>query len=187
MAKIPKVEFTVDLAKMFDLPKSLTQSTRELIGQSIIDRIVRRTSVESRDKYGRLMKGYSKTYAESLAGQVYGKIAGAPANLKATGDMLGSLNIVGQSATTVTIGYDDAQQNAKAYGHISGMDGHPILDGKVPKRDFLGLSKDDVRAIKSDLADELKAIKNIEASASREELDNAILDSIGQIEGDLGG
>lgn len=186
----PKVKYKINLNDLFGERLNLNRATREAIGQAIIDKIVERTSEQNIDKFGRSLGSYSESYAKSLDGQVYGKRKGGPVSLLASGDMLGSLTIIEQTPQTITLGFEDRLQNDKAYGHISGMQGHPILDGKVKKRDFLGLPKNELQAIAADFDDRAKAIDAIESAASREDLDKAIVDLIeeigSEIEGDGG-
>lgn len=185
MAKIPKVKFKVNLAELFGDGARFTPASRQAIGQAIIDRIIERTADENIDKYGRSLGSYSKSYADSLFGQVHGKRAGAPVTLRATGDMLGTMDIVDQSRDTITLGFGDAIQNAKAYGHISGMAGHPTLDGKVKKRDFFGLPQKELDAIASDFEDDVRQITRIERTTTREQFEQAVLDTISEMEMEL--
>lgn len=57
-------------------------------------------------------------------------------NLELNGDMLSSLTYE-NDAYSVKIGIWDEDQAIKAYGHMTGMEGHPFLDGKVPVRKLL--------------------------------------------------
>lgn len=57
-------------------------------------------------------------------------------NLELSGDMLSALTYE-NDAYSVKIGIWDDDQAIKAYGHITGMKGHPYLAGKVPKRKLL--------------------------------------------------
>jgi hypothetical protein len=115
---------------------------------------------------------------------VGGKRAGQPANLTLSGDMLSSLNIVEQTAKTITIGFDDATENAKAFGHISGMQGHPtIKNGKV--RDFLGLPDKELKSIARDFEPDIKAISSVKSSTAST-FEQKILDAIAQLESENG-
>jgi hypothetical protein len=100
--------------------------------------------------------------------------------------MLSSMNIIEQSRDTITIGFDDQTQNDKAYGHISGMRGHPTLSGKVPVRDFMGISPSDARDLKAQLSDEIETLSRIDSARTEEEFESAVLDAIAEIEGGLG-
>jgi len=183
MARIPQVKFKINLDDLFGERLDVSRSTREAIGQAVIDRIVERTQ-SGIDKFGRSMGAYSKSYRDSLAFKVT-KGGQKEVNLTQTGDMLGSLTIVDQTARTLTIGYDDSEQNTKAYGHISGMQGHPVLDGKVKKRDFLGLPKSELEKIASEFETQAKQVDAIENASTRQQLDQVVTDLIDQLNSEL--
>ena len=51
----------------------------------------------------------------------------------------------------VTLKIDDSEQAAKAFGHVSGYEGHPtIKDG--PKRDFFGLHRKDAERLANQIS-----------------------------------
>lgn len=50
--------------------------------------------------------------------------------------MLGSLTFE-VTERGVKVGIFDEDQAAKSYGHNTGFKGHPTLDGKAPKRQFI--------------------------------------------------
>jgi hypothetical protein len=185
MARIPQVKFKINLDQLFGERLNVNRSTREAIGQAVIDRIVERTQ-SGIDKFGRSLGRYSPSYKSSLAFKVT-KGGDSIVNLTQTGDMLGSLTIVEQSDRTLTIGFDDSDQNVKAYGHISGMEGHPVLEGKVKKRDFMGLPKGELDKIASEFESQAKQVDSIENATTREELDQAITDLIDELSGEIEG
>lgn len=185
MAKVPQVKFKVNLEDLFGERLSLNRSTREAIGQALIDRIVERTQ-DGIDKFGKSMGGYSPAYKKSLAFKVT-KGGQSQVNLTQTGDMLGSLTILEETAQTITLGFDDSDQNAKAFGHISGMQGHPVLDGKVKKRDFMGLPAKDLKAIASQFEDQARRVDAIDSAKTRAELDQAITNLIDEVSGEIEG
>ena len=67
------------------------------------------------------------------------------------GDLLDSLDFkINRSATSVDIGFFEKDQAAKAFGHATRMEGHPWLDGKVPRRQIIPLEEESFkREIKS--------------------------------------
>jgi len=67
------------------------------------------------------------------------------------GDLLDSLDYrINRSATSIDIGFFQREQAEKAYGHATRMEGHPWLDGKVPKRQIIPLEEEEFkREIKS--------------------------------------
>jgi len=122
-------------------------SFRREFGRRVIDRMVERTQDERVDKNGNRLKPYSAAYAESLAGQVYGKRKGEIADLTASGQMLANLEVIATPARSVVIGFTSQEQNDKAHGHVFG-------GGHLPVRDFFGLPKDEqVEILKSTLKD----------------------------------
>lgn len=185
MAKVPQVKLKINLDDLFGERLDLNRSTREAIGQAIIDRIVERTQ-SGVDKFGKSMGSYSPTYKKSLAFQVT-KGGETQVNLTQTGDMLGSLTILEETPRTITIGFDDSEQNAKAFGHISGMQGHPVLDGKVKKRDFMGLPAKDLNAIASKFERQAKRVDAIESAQTRDQLDQAVLNLVDEVSGEIEG
>lgn len=58
--------------------------------------------------------------------------------MQLTGDMVQSITVLDSSETKLKIGIDDTEQAAKAYGHMTGMKGHPTLAGKVDARNWFG-------------------------------------------------
>lgn len=58
--------------------------------------------------------------------------------MQLTGDMVQAVTVLDSSETKLKIGIDDVDQAAKAYGHMTGMKGHPTLDGKVSARNWFG-------------------------------------------------
>lgn len=116
---------------------------RREFGRRVIDRMVERTQSERVDKNGRSFKGYSKAYADSLAGQVYGKKKGETADLTASGQMLANLEVIATPARSVVIGFTSQEQNDKAHGHVFG-------GGNLPVRDFFGLPKKEQEDILKD-------------------------------------
>lgn len=136
-----------EVAQEFDLNQILGQdvsgddSLQEAVGQYIIDKIVERAQ-GGRAATGSALKGYSESYKNSLAFHAYGKTESVDMTL--TGDMLNSLAITRRNGGKVKIGWADATNNAKAYGHMTGMKGHPTLEGKTPVRQFFGLNDKDI-------------------------------------------
>lgn len=178
MSRVPKLTYKVNLENLFGGRYDLSESIKQAIGQEIIDRIAKRTTEEKEDKHGDSLGTYSKSYGESDFAKIFGKKAGQRVNLTATGDMLASMDIKDTTAQTITIHFDDDEQNAKAYGHISGMKGHPFLDGKVQKRDFFGLPKEELESIAAEFESDVVAIDKILGAETHDELNESILDLI---------
>jgi hypothetical protein len=58
--RIPKVKFKINLDDLFGGSYQYGKSTKEALGQAIIDRIVYRTQEKRIDKFGEKLAGYSK-------------------------------------------------------------------------------------------------------------------------------
>lgn len=147
------VRYDIDLEDLFgEFPDD--ESLRQKIGQRAIDMIRERTQ-EGTDKNGQAFKAYSESYINSLGFKAAGKSA-SEVNMTMFGDMLGTLDIVEQDSSRISLGWDDETQNAKAYGHISGYEGHPTIKAG-PKRDFFGLTKAQVKSLTDEFRDEVSA------------------------------
>lgn len=141
---------TIDLSETLGV-ESVPDSTASAIGQSIIDLIRDRTQNDNVNKNGTDFKGYSSEYVNSNEFEAFGK-SESDVNLTATGDMLGLMDIIDFDGQTLKIGWNDPDQAAKAHGHITGK------NGEVPKmkRDFFGLSIDELENIVEPLRDEIE-------------------------------
>jgi hypothetical protein len=141
-----RFELVVNLDEMFGTAFPNSSRLRQLIGQEILDTIVRRTQ-NNRAWDGKQFKSYSDEYAESLDFQAAGKSKGDP-NLTLTGDMLGLMDVIEESKATITIGWTSAEEAEKAHGHITGNVG--------VKRDFFGLNESEVKAIREKFEDQIR-------------------------------
>lgn len=135
------LRLSIDLKEMFDLPFfPKDDGLRQAIGQAIIDAI-KDKAMSGDFLSGSSKKGYSKAYAESDAGVIYGKKAGAKPNLNASGDMLNSLTLdLPSNFNKLDVAFLDSLESQKAHGHVNGSD---IL----PKRDFFGLTQKELNEI----------------------------------------
>lgn len=118
---------------------------RAAVGQEIIDRIRERTK-SNLSWDGKRFRNYSKAYAESIEFVAAGKSKSDP-NLTQSGDMLALLDIVDEGEDWIEIGWSDADEAAKAHGHITGNIG--------VTRDFLGLPGRDLEEISDEFRDML--------------------------------
>lgn len=119
---------------------------REQIGQAIIEKIIKRTE-SGVDVKGKPFAKYSPNYIKSAPFKAFDKSKGE-VNLELSGDMLGLMDIVGESRNSVTIGWGDEDQIPKAFNHITG--------DTVKKRDFFGLTKEDLDSLKSEFLPKVK-------------------------------
>jgi len=144
------VSLEVDLPELF--PGRLVPDSsrlREAIGQEVIDIIRERTQDKQRSWTGSSFKKYSDEYAESIEFKAEGKSQDEP-NLTQSGDMLGLLTVLDSGDPgKIKVGWTDTLQSKKAHGHITGAVG--------VKRDFLGLTNEELRRIRAKFADELES------------------------------
>jgi len=153
------------------------------IGEAVAD-FVRDRSASNKGIGGKtLPKPYSKVYQESADFKLFGKSAN-DVNMRLTGDMLDSIEIIDAQGSKLLVGITD--ENApKAHGHMTGK------NGQVPKmkREFFGLTADELNKVlkefKSDIKKLPKAGESEETSAVRTLGDlEAQIESIGE-SGDL--
>lgn len=141
-----QAKLSVNLNELFGVNFPNDSKLRQAVGQSIIDKIRERTE-SNIGANGKRFKNYSKAYADSLAFKAYGKKVGDP-NLKQTGDMLGLMDIIEESRTSIVIGWNDDQEAGKAHGHVTGNVG--------VQRDFLGLTQKEITELKKEWSDRLR-------------------------------
>lgn len=139
-----EVQLEVDLDEMFGMLVPDSSSFRQKVGQAIIDKI--RERCESNEYLNNAKKTYSEMYAESIDFKAYGKSKN-DVNMKLTGDMLGLMDIIDEKKNKIIIGWNDNNEAAKAYNHITG--------DTVPKRNFFGLPQSDIEEIVKEFKDEL--------------------------------
>lgn len=149
------VEQTIDLKEMFGVSFKGRPLLREALGQAILDKI-RDRSDDGRgisfDKSGngrpvKLKTPYSKAYTNSLDFKAFGKSKNK-VNMELTGDMLGLMDVKRQTSDTITIGWDERDENNKAFNHATG--------DTVPRRPFFGCSKSELKTIGKQFKSEIK-------------------------------
>lgn len=163
MAKIPNLKLsesevsqTFDLKKILGVDLSDMPEVKDAIAQALIDRIVQRTE-SGKDVEGNKFDSYSKEYKDSTAFKAFGKTN--KVNLTQTGDMLGLLNVIEDKGNSIKIGWDDTTENAKAYNHQTG--------DTVKKRQFFGITAEEIKTISAEFKPDLKKSKNDEAILSK--------------------
>jgi hypothetical protein len=119
-----------NLKEMFGVDVSRSPELKKAIGQAIIEHIVKRTE-DGMGRDGKALKSpYSDSYSESLPFKAAGK-SKRNVNMTLNGDMMGLLDIIDESANTITIGWEDETEILKAYNHNVG--------DTLPRRPFFGL------------------------------------------------
>ena len=139
------------------------------MAQALLDKILDKTA-SSRSRTGKGFRQYSKTYIASDAFKAAGK--SSKVNMSLSGDMLGLIEATSETANTVTLSWEDSEEAAKAHGHITG-------GGRLPVRDFFGLNKKDIIAVKREFKQEIADIKDSSVS----DKDKAIAAFIEKIDG----
>lgn len=122
---------------------SSNENVRAVFFEAALDKLQKRLD-EGRGVDGKLT-AYSKEYKDSLAFKVFGKTN--TVNMQLTGDMLTAVNELDSKPGKMKIGIDDDIEAAKAYGHMTGMKGHPTLAGKAPVRNWFGWTDKELKEI----------------------------------------
>jgi hypothetical protein len=164
------VSLEIDLEKMFG--KKITDpALRRNIAESFIDIILKRTSngqgVNGNGQVVTFPK-YSKTYIESDEFKAFDKSPGE-INLKLTGSMLASVDLLADRADAIAIGIDN-EDAPKAYNHIVG--------DTVKKRPFLGLTSNDIEKVKQEYSEQVGSDKIVSVADVFEMRDLARLANI---------
>lgn len=156
----------LNLKELFGVSFADRSEIRDAIAQALMDKIIKRTE-GAKDINDSPFRGYSKEYKKSLDFKAAGK--SSKVNLKLSGDMLGLLDIVETSGNTVTLGWTESDEAAKAHGHITG-------DKKGPKvkRDFFGLSPKDVKQVTDEFQDDIKDLIKAQRSESEDKFTETI-------------
>ena len=172
---IPKRKISkTEVSQTINLRESLGRFSqvpeiRDAFLQSVIDTIVQRTE-HSRDIHNDIFAKYSKSYKESLPFQVFGKTN--KVNMTLTGDMLGSIEKIDETRDTITIGLTGDDNILKAFAHLTGFEGHKYLDGKVPVRDFFGITSKEIDKITKDFQPD----QSPDATANDQQIISKLLD-----------
>ncbi len=136
---------------------SSNESVRAVFFEAALERLQKRLD-EGRGVDGKLAK-YSSEYKDSLAFKVFGKTN--TVNMQLTGDMLVAVNELESKGTNMKIGINDDLEAAKAYGHMTGMKGHPTLEGKAPVRNWFGWTDKELKEIANAIKPEVNSRNTI--------------------------
>jgi len=179
------VEQTINLKEVFGVDFSGKENLKQLIGQAIIDKIVERTKnrkgiIINEKGHGTevaLEAPYSQPYVDSLAFKAAGKSKGK-VNMSLSGDMLGLLDIKKIQGNTITIGWNDSEQNPKAYNHMIG--------DTVPKRPFFGVSNEELKDLKSEFGADVKEAIRVKQDEGKAAFNNLVLGLLEELNGSEG-
>jgi hypothetical protein len=167
--KQTEVSTDIDIKEILgDLSKN--ESVREVFFQMALDKMQERLD-SGRGVDGKLAT-YSKEYKESDSFKIFGKTS--TVNMQLTGDMLAAVKELESSSGKIKIGIDDSLEAAKAYGHITGMKGHPTLAGKVPERNWFGWTDKELKQIAKEIKPEFKSKDEISDAAALNILDRLL-------------
>lgn len=129
-----KISKTINLNDFgFDLiPKDKRADAKKEIGDLIVNEILiyLQDGTSPVEGYGKFKK-LNKKYAKEMKG------GDQTPNLELDGDMLDALKFESKRGAEIEVGIFKSSQVGKAYGHNSGMEGHPFLEGVVPMRRFI--------------------------------------------------
>jgi hypothetical protein len=154
-----KVTQTIDLNEVVGSDISADEVLVTKIGQAIIDYMEERVEDGLGLNRVKLKSPYSKSYSESLDFVAAGKSRN-DVNMKLSGDMMGSIDLIKTDGSVITIGIDDEAQAVKAYGHQTGFKGHPTLDSPKNKRPFFGVTNKELKDyVLKEFKDEIAAKK----------------------------
>ena len=132
-------EETVAVIQLKD--KKLPKAYLERVGRAAVNKILERTA-KGLDKNGKKFTPYSDEYKSSDDFMLANK-SQSTVNLKMMGEMLADLSVLSAGNGTIILGFPDAEQRAKANGHVTGKQ----HSGKLPVRDFLGVSDREIEEI----------------------------------------
>lgn len=122
------------------LPAWLNEDEREELNSEIGDYIVTTMLDKLGDgvspvEGGGVFRELSENYANDEKG------GNRTANLSLEGDLWSALTFEAD-AYGVKVGFWEETEAAKAFGHTTGFEGHPTLEGKAPKRKIIPSAKE---------------------------------------------
>lgn len=174
VVKKNRVEQKIELKELFRGVDLSNRDLKEFIGEAIIDYMRERTLSGQGVRFsesGRgtsvTFKNYSKAYTESDDFKAFGKSKNE-VNLKLTGDMLGLMDIVDVGKDSITIGWNDDDQNPKAFNHITG--------DTVPSRPFFGVSKNELSEIAKTLRLPVRQADSVAKAGTQDDLRDFLRD-----------
>lgn len=147
------VSQTINLEELFGVSFRGERELRLAIAQKIIDHIKERTE-KGKSINGGGFAPYSKEYKKTTIFQLLKD--GTTPDLTLTGNMLASMDVLGEGPNTVRIGFEDEKEKLKAFNHNTG--------DTVPKRPFFGVTKDEAkRVVLDEFKEEIDRLKGKES------------------------
>ena len=121
-----------------DIPKGLTEDEKEELLEEIGDYI----KITMLDMIGEGRSPVTGQKWKNLKTKALIEEKGSKlSNMDYQGDLLDALEYKVEKGA-LYVGWWDEDQAAKAYGHTTGMEGHPWLDGKAPVRKLIPNTKE---------------------------------------------
>jgi hypothetical protein len=135
--------YDLETSVVVNLKKPLPENYLERVGREVVRTIQERTA-RGLDKDGRAFQGYSEDYIDSLEFRIARK-SPSQVNLRLSGEMMTDLEVldIDSQKGRIVVGYKSGESQDKAHGHITGA------NGKLPVRDFMGVSKEEIATILS--------------------------------------
>ena len=140
----------MNLKEIFGVDLQGKEELKLAMAEALLQKMLDKTA-KGKSRTGKVFKKYSKAYMASEDFKAFGKTS--KVNLDLTGDMLGLIEVIDESPNTVTLGWDDKTEAAKAHGHING---NKVT--RLPVRDFFGLNQKDIAAVKNKFTSELSSL-----------------------------
>lgn len=158
----------LNLEELTGVDVSVDPTLVKQIGQAVIDYMKERVGAGKGIGGIELHKPYTKEYANSLEFKAAGKSIN-DVNMRLSGDMLESIDILSENGPEIKIGINDSEQAPKAHGHITGHEG----EWKY-KRKFFGITQ---KEFKEEILPQFRsAIKNVKDTSG--ELQNLAIEEI---------
>lgn len=157
--KKSKVTQEIDLQELFGVDFKGRRDLREALGEAMLEKIRARTArgvgMKFSSKRGTpvKLKAYSKQYKESEEFEAHGK-SPSKVNMNLTGTMMDTMDIVKQTGNKITLGWDEDEENAKAFNHNTPKS----KEAPLPQRPFFGLNKSELKEIAKDFKKDIKSI-----------------------------
>jgi hypothetical protein len=171
-----KVTQTINLKDVFGVDFKGNRALREAIGEAMLEKIRARTAdgdgmnFSGRGGSATTLAKYSKDYVSSDTFSAHGKSAGE-VNMNLTGTMMDTMDVVKQTGNEITLGWSDKEENNKAFNHSTG--------DTVTKRPFFGLSKAELKSLRSEFRTELKAAVKDKDNSGFENTVLSFIDGLG--------
>jgi hypothetical protein len=124
------------------------------IGQDIVQFIQDRAE-SGKGIGGKVLRSpYSKPYSKTTEFELAGKSI-SDVNMRLTGDMLGSIEVLDFDGSVLTVGIEN-DQAPKAHGHMTGKNG----ESPNMKREFFGLTQSELKDILANYDDRIGELKD---------------------------